>query len=30
MAYEPTSRDIEIVKYPFQTAFTGSSILEER
>jgi len=30
MTYEPTSRDVEIVKYPFQPTFTGSSILEER
>ncbi|HDH86963.1 MAG TPA: hypothetical protein ENF36_02820 [Desulfobacteraceae bacterium] len=29
MPYEPMSRDTEIVKYPVQTAFTGSSILEE-
>ena len=30
MAYEPTSWDASIVKYPVQTAFTGSSILVER
>ena len=30
MAYEQTYRDAEIVKYPVQTAFTGSSILVER